>query len=68
MLITEFYRQEIAKLDKQIQAAEANKDFKLAVKLADKKVKLQGDMAAWEKETSYRNTMESRQVIGKARS
>ena len=53
MLITEFYRQEIAKLEKQIQVAEANKDFKLAVKLADKKVKLQGDMTAWEKETSY---------------
>ena len=53
MIITEFYRQEIAKLDRQIQVAEANKDFKLAVKLADKKVKLQGDMTAWEKETSY---------------
>lgn len=50
MIITEFYRQEIAKLEKQIQVAEANKDFKLAVKLADRKVKLQRDMAAWEKE------------------
>lgn len=50
MTITEFYRQEIAKLDRQIQVAEADKDFKLAVKLADKKVKLQRDMAAWEKE------------------
>lgn len=40
MIITEFYRQRIAKIEKEIRAAELERNFKGVVKLEAKKVEV----------------------------